>query len=288
MFSRSYAMPLPQHVLERAYANDKASFLNNAYWSTDYVGEGPFALREFVAGSHLVLQANDRYALGRPKIDEIAVQFIPDPTTLVANMLAGQVELLLGRGLSLEQGLQLRDQWKDGKMGTEFPTTWVVIYPQFINARPAVITNLEFRRALLYAVDRQAMVESIQAGLAKVAHSFLSPNQADYQAIEARLPHYDYDPRKATQMIDGLTTPRARTEPTRTPPIRRCRSRSAPPTGREPESLYSVVDSWQRLGIGIDPVTYPPQRATDLKYLTTFPALYWAISTSPTSRFSTI
>ena len=42
------------------------------------------------------MSAFDSYVLGRPKIDEIEVKFIPDPNTLMANMLAG-VELTIGR-----------------------------------------------------------------------------------------------------------------------------------------------------------------------------------------------
>jgi len=34
-------------------------------------------VREFVAGTHVAMVANDQYLLGRPKIDEIEVRFIP-------------------------------------------------------------------------------------------------------------------------------------------------------------------------------------------------------------------
>ncbi len=40
--------------------------------------------------------------LGHPDIDEIEVKFIPDPNALLANVLAGTVELTLGRGISVE------------------------------------------------------------------------------------------------------------------------------------------------------------------------------------------
>src|SRR5437764_794195 len=77
---------------------------------------GPFKLKEWASGSHLVLEAFDGYALGRPKIDEIEVRFILDSNTLVANVLADTIDLTLGRGISIEQALQVRDQWRRGKV----------------------------------------------------------------------------------------------------------------------------------------------------------------------------
>src|SRR5205085_2292114 len=75
---------------------------------------------------------------------------------------------------------------------------------QLLNPTPSVVANLEFRRALIYGLDRQQMVDTLQAGMTSVAHTFLSPNQPQYAAIEARVPRYAYDPARASQMLDGL------------------------------------------------------------------------------------
>ena len=41
-------------------------------------------------GSHVVVEANPDYVLGRPKVDVIEVRFVPSPTTMMANILAGR------------------------------------------------------------------------------------------------------------------------------------------------------------------------------------------------------
>ena len=41
--------------------------------------------------TQLVLKANDKYVLGRPKVDEILITFIPDVNALLANILAGVI-----------------------------------------------------------------------------------------------------------------------------------------------------------------------------------------------------
>src|SRR5207244_4750088 len=101
LFGPGKALPLPQHLLGQTYADNRAGLVELPYWTHDFVGLGPYKVREWVAGSHLVLVANDSYPLGRPRIDEVEVKFIPDPNTLAANILADVVDLTMGRGLDL-------------------------------------------------------------------------------------------------------------------------------------------------------------------------------------------
>src|SRR5207302_5931303 len=89
MFTTSLALPLPKHLLEQAYTDDKPNFTQAPYWSTGFAGTGPYRVREWARSSHMMLAANDNYAIGRPRIDEIEVRFIQDPNALIANILAG-------------------------------------------------------------------------------------------------------------------------------------------------------------------------------------------------------
>jgi hypothetical protein len=45
-----------------------------------------------VRDSHLLLDANPDYVLGRPRIDQIEVRLIPDSNTLLVNIVGGYVE----------------------------------------------------------------------------------------------------------------------------------------------------------------------------------------------------
>src|SRR4030095_4677521 len=87
MFSDDVAVPLPKQLLERAYTEDKANLVNLPYWTTEYVGTGPCKVKEWERASYILLQANDNYLLGRPKIDEIEVRIMPDANTIVAGLL---------------------------------------------------------------------------------------------------------------------------------------------------------------------------------------------------------
>src|SRR5437867_3721560 len=82
MGTSTFAQPLPKHLLEAAYLENKAGFTDLPYWTTGFVSSGPFRVKDWVSGSHLVLEAFDDYVLGRPKLDEIQVRFILDANTL--------------------------------------------------------------------------------------------------------------------------------------------------------------------------------------------------------------
>jgi peptide/nickel transport system substrate-binding protein len=272
MFTRTFANPIPKHVLEPSYSQDKASFLVGSLWNQDFVGSGPFKVKEYAPGSHLIVAANDGYLHGRPKIDEIEVKFIPAMNTMLTAVVANTIDLTLGRGLSIEHSLEVRDQWKDGR-AVVTPGSWIMIYPQFIDPNPPVVSNLQFRRALLHAIDRQSMVDTLQAGLTSIAHVYLNPADTDYEAIKDTGPRYAYDPARSVQMIQDLGYTRGADGAFRDGAGQRLgfETRSGVLEILQ-KATVSIADSWSRVGVTADPVLVPPQRILDRPYMWTFPA----------------
>jgi peptide/nickel transport system substrate-binding protein len=272
MFTHSLALPVSKHLLEVNYLEDKANFIQAPYWSIGFAGTGPFKVREWTRSSHMVLAANDAYVLGRPRVDEIEVRFIQDPNALIANILAGEVEINLGRGMSLEQGISIRDQWRDGKLAVRL-SSWIAAYPQFLNPNPPALADARFRRALLQLIDRQAMVDSIQFGQSAVAHSYVSPAEPEYRDIEPSIVKYDFDPRSATTAIESLGYSRGADGSFRSADGQRLEIEIRTTGGDDfqEKSMFSVSDYWQRGGIQMDPVVVPRQRATDREYRANFP-----------------
>jgi peptide/nickel transport system substrate-binding protein len=197
-------IPLPRHILEAPYSQESRSVMQHGYWGDDFVGMGPYRLREWIPGSFIVLEASDRFALGRPRIDEIEIRFIPDADALVTSLLAGAVEVTLGRNLSLDQVLEAERRWPGGRMDRAGSQSWFGIAPQFIDPSPPIIGNVTFRRALMHALDRQEMADTIMYGLVPVAHVFMNPAHPDYSAAEPRIAKYEYDPRRTADMLRGL------------------------------------------------------------------------------------
>jgi peptide/nickel transport system substrate-binding protein len=176
---------------------------------------------------------------------------------------------------SFEQGSNLRDQWRDGTMLTKVQG-WVAAYPQFVNPTPAVLADVRFRRALLHALDRQGMADALQLGLVGVAHSIVGPNEALYPQIESSIVKYDYDQRRAAQLIESLGY------------VRGANGMFHDAAGQELAvelrttaeldihltTVYPMADAWRQVGVAAEPVVIPPQRQTDKEFMNIFPAFH--------------
>jgi peptide/nickel transport system substrate-binding protein len=254
MFSYRQSVPLPRHLLEASYLADKAQFPNLRYWTSEFVGNGPFVVRDFQPGATLTLTAWDDYVLGRPKIDDVEVRFIKDPNTVAANVMAGAVQLTIGPGLSIEQAQTMQANTPGAKViYSSFFYTQTAAYPQFTDPNPAIQLNVQFRRALAYAVDRQELVDSVQAGLGAIAKSMTAPTDPDFKVVEPRIVEYPYDPGRAVQIIQELGYTRGSDGMFRgadNQPLA-IEVRGGDRTG------IAVADYWNRVGLRAEPANTP-------------------------------
>ncbi len=269
-----FAFPLPKHLLGRPYSDNKAAFLDLPYWTSEYVGTGPFKVKEFVPGSHITLAANDRYPPGRPRIDEIELKIIPDWGTLAANILAGAVTVTPGGRITLEWATEVRDQWRDGRMEVAVSGTqgWFALFPQFLTPNPAIIGNLQFRRALAHAIDRQQLADTILAGAVPPALSAVAPSDPEYHDIESSIARVDHDPRRAAQLLEGLGFTRSSDGLYRDGAGQHLSVEVRTIVAETQQKLtLSTVDAWRRIGINAEPGTIPLQLARDAEQYATFP-----------------
>jgi peptide/nickel transport system substrate-binding protein len=273
MFSPQFAVPLPRHLLEAAYRDNRAGFTELPYWSEEFVGQGPFKLHSWERGSHLMVRANDQYVLGRPKLDEVEVRFIKDPTTLMANILAGAVDFNMGRGLNLEEADDVRSRWAEGRLDSA-PYTWISAFPQFLNPDPPVVAETQFRRAVLHALDRQAWVDTFMRGLTSVAHSYLAPGEPEYAEVESQIMKYDYDPRRAQTIIEGLGYRRGAdgmfVDSANRPLSLVVRGNAGDELRRK--VVLAMSDELTKAGVAAEPFIVPSQRTSDLEFVTNYPA----------------
>lgn len=275
MFGRGYgfADPRPKHLLERPYLEDKASFLALPYWTEGYVGTGPFKLTEWATGTHVLLQGNERYALGRPDITEIEVKFIPDRSTLIANILAGVVDLTMGRGMALEQATQATGRW-DGRAAAA-PGNPTVIFPKLTNPVPPALGEPRFRRALLHAIDRQQIVDTFLEGSAPIAHPGLRLTQEEIRELEPDIVKYEHDLRKAISLIEELGYTRGADSLLVDSGRQRLSLELHTDTSNDMhlKAQSVVADDWRRIGVGVETVVLPPQAQRESSWQWTFSSM---------------
>src|SRR5581483_8068577 len=268
----AFGLPLPRHLLEEAYTADKTSFLSLPYWTTDYVGTGAYSVAEFVPGSHVLFRAVDTYVAGRPKIDEIEVRFIQDLNVIITNLMSGAVDLTFGRGFSIEQVLEVRQQWQEGRAEVT-PRAWIVIHPQFMNPTPPIISDVRFRKAMMYATDRQQLMDTLEGGFTSVAHAYLGPSEPEYNEVADAAVKYEFDQRKAGQMLEELGYTKGSDGMYRDASNQRLSVEMRTYGIRvSDDATVSIADAWTRFGVATDPLIVPPQRITDREYMATFPS----------------
>ena len=270
-----FGAPRPKHLLAQPLATlDADRFLALPYWMQDFVGTGPYRIETWNAGSQLVLHAYDRFFLGRPKIDLIELKQILDPSIVSANLLAGAVDMTLGRTLSFEQANGIRSQWA-GRIDYANPPV-LRVTPQLIDlyTNPPVVGNVQFRRALSHTLDRKAMVDALFApGMPLAAESLLGPNDPpEYRALENRVVHYPYDLRKASQLVEEIGYTKGGDGFFRDAADKKLSVELRTNTSDvNQKATFSVADFWQRAGVAVEVNVVPGQLAQAKEYRATYP-----------------
>ncbi len=197
------ARPLPRHILEEDYNTDKEKFRNNPYWTTEFVGTGPYRITEWVPGSQITMEARPDYFMGAPNIDRLVWRFFPDTNTLMANVLSGDIDVVVNPGLSIDQALTIKEQWDQSGEGEVlaipgFGWDWIG-FNVFENP---VFEDVRIRQALLYSIDREEIVQSLFQGLNPVMDTWLAPRHPLLtEEVQAQIIKYPYDPEKAAELF---------------------------------------------------------------------------------------
>src|SRR5439155_13520560 len=81
---------------------------------------------------------------------------------------------------------------------------WVALFPQFLNPNPPILGNLQLRRAMLHALDRQELADVILYGTVPIVLNYINPGQPEFQDTLPAAMGYEYDPRKAAQLVEDV------------------------------------------------------------------------------------
>ncbi len=254
--------PLPTHILADAYAADKQRFQQLPYWKRDFVGVGPFRMDNWEPGSHLVLVAHDRFYAGRPKLDQIVLRFITSEQTVVADLLANHVDGALdNKAISFTQAMFVKREWeRAGRVALAVVQTthWRFVGVQFRNPTPRDVLDVRVRRALLHAIDREALVNTVLEGQAPVSDAFIPPDDPRYGWVRDVIARYPYDVRQSQQLFgdmgwrsgsDGLYV--GADGERVTIPIWTTAG------GQSEQELAIIADAWRNAGVNVDQSVIP-------------------------------
>src|SRR5581483_2695457 len=198
--------PLPRHLIETPLHEDSLdAFIGLPFWSTEYVGLGPFTMDRWEPGAYFEGVAFDQHVLGRPKIDRVRMLFIPDFNTSLANMLAGEAHITVDDSIRFEQAMVLRRQWESTGAGQVliYPSLWRHAYFQQRReyARPITFTDARIRKALMYSVDKQALSEALFEGQGILTDTPIPPTSPAFADVDRVATKYPYDLRQTVKLM---------------------------------------------------------------------------------------
>ncbi len=186
----------PRRLVGSLYeSRDMQAFMNSPYWTSEFVGLGPFKLSQWLLGSSTEAVAFDGFFLGRPKIDRVIIRYISDLNTMVSNLLAGEIDVIPNI-IKIEEVMALRSAWDPRGGGTAVLNFSHVeaLRIQFRYPNAPWARDVRVRRALVHMTDRQSLADTLLHGQTKVADAFVSTQDPAYRILEQRgFPRYPYD-----------------------------------------------------------------------------------------------
>jgi peptide/nickel transport system substrate-binding protein len=154
------------------------------------IGSGPYKLVEWVKDDHLTFIANEDYWQGAPEIKNVVLRVIPEATTRMNELMAGNVHFITA--LNSEQYANI-DTDKSDPLTVE---TWRKMHIGFGMESIEPFKNKLVRQALNYAVDKQAIIDGLMGGATSPLKSIVNAPQNN-PALEP----YPYDPDKAKALL---------------------------------------------------------------------------------------
>jgi peptide/nickel transport system substrate-binding protein len=165
------------------------------------IGTGPYRVTEHALGKYIRTERNPDYfkdsPKGQPKIEKAEFRFVPDAQTRVAEVLAGGLDLI--RQVTVDQGEQLKAVPNVQIVSGEIMRFVFLQFDVRENTAAPALRDIRVRKAIMHAIDREAMVKSIVGEGARVLHAFCFPSQ--FGCIDERAPRYAYDPAKAKTLL---------------------------------------------------------------------------------------
>ena len=199
------AVPIvPEHVWKNITAAQIKTYANDA----NVVSSGPFQLAEVKKGQFYRFTANKNYWRGAPKIDELVYQLFKDDDTMVQALKKGDIDF--AEDLTASQYTALKGE-PTITLHTA-PSTYV--YELAFNVGAAttdnkpigdgnpVLKDVNVRKAIDQAIDKQVLVDKVLQGHGTVATGEIPPLYPKMHWDPSDADARKFDPAKANQILD--------------------------------------------------------------------------------------
>ena len=182
---RNLAIPFAAIVPKAVVEADENAFIQNP------VGSGPYKFVEWNHGDHVTLKAFDDYYAGKPETENLIMKVIPETSQRTIALETGEVDLAYDLAVN-----DIPKVNSDDKLTVyEIPslTCWYV--SMNMNKKP--FDTPKVREAMSMAIDRQTIIDTINAGSGQTADAIIAPAVFGYYSTGVK----EYNPTKAKELL---------------------------------------------------------------------------------------
>ena len=182
---RNLAIPFAAIVPKAVVEADENAFIQNP------VGSGPYKFVEWNHGDHVTLKSFDDYYAGKPETENLIMKVIPETSQRTIALETGEVDLAYDLAVN-----DIPKVNSDDKLTVyEIPslTCWYV--SMNMNKKP--FDNPKVREAMSMAIDRQTIIDTINAGSGQTADAIIAPAVFGYYSTGVK----EYNPTKAKELL---------------------------------------------------------------------------------------
>ena len=153
-------------------------------------GTGPFKVVEYIPGEGIILEKNSDYWGGEPYLDQIILRIIPDPDSMVTALVTGEIDwAYITPG---QVPLLLNSEYAE-----VIPLLLDSSYWISTNTSKPVLQDARTRQAMMYALDREAILLALQHGYGEVMSNPFPNVVTSWEALEG----YEHNPEKAAELL---------------------------------------------------------------------------------------
>jgi peptide/nickel transport system substrate-binding protein len=181
-------VPVPRHLL----ADVAPAEMRNAPFGRRPVGNGFYRFGTWNAGQSLTLEVNADKPDGRAAIDRIVMRFVPDMNAAMTELLTGQGDLIPRLPPTHKPRVDAAAN-VTAYGGPRVRPAWLAL-----NTRRPPLDDVRVRRALLMAIDRQALADGLFGDVGEPAWSPIPPALREHTPGVRAIP---YDPDAARRLL---------------------------------------------------------------------------------------
>ena len=188
----SYTMAVTGIVPEHAYGTD---------YGTHPIGSGRYILKQWDKGQQVILEANPDYYGDAPKMRQVTILFMEEDAAFAA-VRAGQVDVAYTAASYADQSVpefSLLDCETVDNRGFNLPAVPETVREDGVKIGNDFTADVQVRRAINLAIDRQEMIDHVLNGYGSPAYSVCDKMPWYNDEME----NISYDVEKAEEMLDA-------------------------------------------------------------------------------------